>query len=247
MPEAIIKTEKLKHPSIVEAVCEFRFAKGVSYTMVPGAMGERLRSKFPSHEVLATASLLGGFPDEAMVPQVPHHRFKSSHPNALVQTGPRLLTVNMLPVYPGFEVFQDLILYVLRPYREIAGAGNPVRIGLRYINQIQAPAGNQQLSDYLKYEVSYPSELPHPPRELAMRFVFPHDFGTLGLAAAFPSQTSGGELGALLDLDFYWDQPKDFDLDRFPEWLNKAHQVIYSAFTSSVVEQIMVQMRGERS
>lgn len=247
MPEATVATEKLKYPSIVEAVCEFRFAKGVSYTIVPGAMLERLRPKFPSSEVLLTASLLGGFPDEAMMPQVPHHRFRSREPNALVQTGPRLLTVNMLPAYPGFEVFRDLILYVLGHYREVAEAGNPVKVGLRYINQIQSSVIDRGLSNYLKCEVSYPKGLPYPPKEVSVRLVLPYgELGILGLALGYPSQTSKGEIGALLDLDFSWNEPKDFDLDRFPDWLDKAHQVIYSAFTATVLEQIMTQMRGER-
>lgn len=242
-----VATEKLKHPSVMEAVCEFRFASGISYTIIPGAMRERLRPKFPSSEVLPTAQLLGGIPDEVMMPQVPHHRFRSHDPNALVQTGPRLLTVNVLPVYPTFEVFRDLILYALGHYKEVAEAGNPVRVGLRYINHIQSAQTELDLSSYLKCSLSYPKELPHPPQEISARLVLSYgELGTLGLAIAFPARTAQGELGALLDLDFSWSEPKDFDLDRFPDWLDEAHQVIYSAFTSTVLEQIMSQMRGER-
>lgn len=245
MSETIIATEKLAHPAIVEAVCEFRFGKGISYTMIPGAMSERLRAKFPSFEVLPTASLLGGFPDEGMMPQVPHHRFRSQQPNALVQTGPRLLTVNMLPVYPGFETFRDLILYVLRQYREVAQSGNPLTVGLRYINHIVSPSAEPTLGKYLKCEISYPNELPHPPSEVSSRLALHYaELGTLGLVVGFPSQNARGEIGALLDLDFSWGELKGFDLDRFPDWLDRAHGIIYSAFTATVLEQIMTQMRG---
>lgn len=246
MPETIIATEKLNHPAIVEAVCEFRFVKGISYTMIPGAMSERLRAKFSTSEVLPTASLLAGFPDEGMVPQVPHHRFRSQQPNALVQTGPRLLTVNMLPVYPGFEIFRDLILYVLQQYREIAQSGNPVRVGLRYINHIVSSSADRSLGKYLRCEISYPNELPHPPAEVSTRLALPYgELGTLGLVVGFPSQNAKGEIGALLDLDFSWTELKDFDLDRFPDWLDQAHGIIYSAFIATVLEQIMSQMRGK--
>ncbi len=243
-----IATEKLKYPSVMEAMCEFRFAKGISYTIIPGAMRERLRPKFPAAEVLPTAQLLGGIPDEVMMPQAPYHRFRSQTPNALVQTGPRLLTVNVLPVYPTFEIFRDLILYALEHYKDVAEPGNPVRVGLRYINHIQSAERDTDLSTYLKCSLSYPKELPHPPQEISARLALSYgQLGTLGLAVAFPARTAKGEIGALLDLDFSWNEPKEFDLDSFPQWLDGAHQAIYSAFTSAVVDRIMSQMRGEQA
>jgi len=209
-------------------------------------MLERLRGQFPLPEVLPTAALLGGFPDEGIVPQVPHHRFRSNQPNALVQTGPRVLTVHMLPVYPGFEVFRDLILGVLRHYQEVAQAGNPIRVGLRYINQILASGDGRSLHDFVKCDISYPDNLPHPPKEISARLAMDYGaLGVLGMAVGFPSQTGKEGIGALLDLDFSWNEPRPFDLDAFPEWLDRAHQIIYSAFSSTVLSRIMTQMRGD--
>jgi uncharacterized protein (TIGR04255 family) len=242
-----VPTEKLKQPSVVEAVCEFRFARGVSYSMVPGAMRERLRERFPSFEVLPTASLMGGIPEEVMIPQAPYHRFRSQTPNALVQTGPRLLTVNVLPVYPTFEVFRELILYAVNHYREVAESGGPTKIGLRYINHVPWSNGRDDISDYLKIRFEYPKELPHPSQEMAARIVVPFgESGNLSLTVSFPARTGKGEIGALLDLDFSWSEPKDFNLAHFPEWLDKAHEVVYTAFISTVQGDILSEMRGER-
>ena len=240
-----VPTEKLERPSVIEAVCEFRFTTGVSYTLVAGAMNERLKSRFPSSEVLPTAFLMGGIPEEIVTPQIPHHRFRSQSPNALVQTGPRLLTVNVLPIYPGFEVFRELILFVLEQYEQVAQSGNASKIGLRYINHFPQSTGRNGLSNYFKLPISYPTALPHPPGETAVRFVLPYpDLGTLGLAIAFPARTGTGESGALLDLDFSWTKPSDLDLKEFPDWLDKAHEVIYTAFTSIVLDDIMAEMKG---
>ena len=74
-------------------------------------------------------------------PFTPYHRFKSQDPNALVQTGPRLLTVNILPVYPSFEVFRELILYTLKHYREVAEPGNLTRVGLSLYPPARNAAG----------------------------------------------------------------------------------------------------------
>ena len=240
-------TDKLRNPSVIEAVCEFRFASGASYTVIPGALMERFRARFPYHEILPTASIMSGLSDHMMLPPVPHHRFKSSRPNALVQTGPRLLTVNILPTYPSFEVFRELILEVLGHYQAVANPGNPTRIGLRYINHIVSSTSPEGISDYVNYRLEYPETLPHPSNETSVRLVFSYgDLGTLALAVAFPAQTAQGEVGALLDLDFSVTEPKDFELSRFPEWLDKAHSIIYQTFIATVAEKVMKRMRGEK-
>jgi len=241
----VTKTEKLKHPAVREAVCELRFSKGPSYTMIPGAMRERLRTKFPAYEVLPTASLFGALPDEIQAPPVPHHRFRSQFPNALVQTGPRLLTINVLPVYPTFETFRELILDVLHSYIEATECGNPETVALRYINHIPRSSGGDDISAYLNFSIGYPGQLPSPPQESAARVVLPYPaVGSLGIAVSFPAQIENGEIGALLDLSLYQSDPGKFDLENFPNWLDRAHEIVYAAFTSMVLEPIIARMRG---
>ena len=237
-------TDKLRQPSIVEAVCEIRFRSGVSYSLVAGAMRERLRTSYPNFEVLPQSMMMAGIPDEA-APVLPHHRFRKKDPNLLVQTGPRLLTINVLPRYPHFEVYRAEILAVLDQYRAVAEPGSPVRVGLRYINQLQGPReGPADIESYLRCEFSYPKELVHPSREVAARVLLPYgEFGTLALAVSFPSRTPQGEIAATLDLDFYWEQGDEFNLADFPNWLQAAHDIIYKAFTSTVAGPLLQKMK----
>jgi len=236
-------TEKLQHPSIVEAVCELRFRSGVSYSLVAGAMRERLRGSYPDFEVLPQAVIMGGIPDEA-APIVPHHRFRKRDPNLLVQTGPRLLTINVLPRYPNFEVYRAEITSVFNHYKAVAEPGPPARVGLRYINQLHSPGEKPgEIQSYLKCAVTYPRDLVHPPGEIAARVLLPYgEFGTLALAASFPTQTPQGETAATLDMDFYWEKGDDFNLAEFPNWLQAAHDIIYTAFTSTVAESLLRKM-----
>jgi uncharacterized protein (TIGR04255 family) len=150
----------------------------------------------------------------------------------------------MLPTYPSFEVFRELILNVLEHYRSIAAPGNPIRVALRYINLIPIADGGD-VSDYLKCGVTYPEKLPHPCRELAARVLLDYGQGTLGLSIGFPSRLGGGEKGTLLDLDFFWDSPSEFPLDQFPIWLEQAHEIIYGAFISTVRDDVLRRLRGE--
>lgn len=237
-------TDKLRRPSIIEAVCELRFGSGVSYSLVPGAMRERLRSTYPDFEVLPHAAMMAAIPDEA-APAVPHHRFKRKSPNLLIQTGPRLLTVNVLPLYPHFEVYREEILTALDHYKAVAEPGSPVRVGLRYINQLHGPNENpRDIASYLKCAFSYPDDLAHPPNELAARVLLPYgSFGTLALAISFPSHTPQGEIAAMLDMDFYWSEGQEFNLSEFPSWLQAAHDIIYKAFTTTVAEGLLREMK----
>ncbi len=237
-------TDKLRYPSIVEAVCELRFRSGVSYSLIPGAMKERLRDTYPEFEVLPHAAMMSAIPDEA-APVVPHHRFKRRNPNLLIQTGPRLLTVNVLPVYPHFEVYREEILAALRHYEAVAEPGSPTRVGLRYINQLRSTgSAASDISGYLRCSFSYPETLVHPPKEVAARVLLPYKtFGTLALAVSFPTQSANGETVATLDLDFYWDEGREFDLSEFPNWLEAAHEIVYKSFTATVAEDLLRKMK----
>ena len=237
-------TDKLRHPSIIEAVCELRFKSGVSYSLVPGAMRERLRDTYPDFEVLPHAAMMAAIPDESAL-AVPHHRFKRKSPNLLIQTGPRLLTVNVLPRYPHFEVYREEILTALDHYRAVAEPGSPVRVGLRYINQLHdSDESSKDIASYLHCGFSYPENLTHPPNELAARVLLPYgNLGTLALAISFPSQTPQGEIAATLDMDFYWSDNQEFNLSEFPSWLQAAHDIVYRAFTTTVAERLLKKMK----
>jgi len=63
------------------------------------------------------------------------------------------------------------------------------------------------------------------------------------MAVSFPAQVGTGEIGALLDLNFTQAEPACFDGDKFPDWLDRAHEIIYRAFTSTLLDRILADMR----
>jgi uncharacterized protein (TIGR04255 family) len=213
--------------------------------MIPGAMRERLSPKFPNLEILPAATLMGAIPEEIVLAPIPHHRFRRQNPDALVQTGPRLLTVNVLPIYPGYEVFRDLILYSIDHFRVVANPQEIVRVGLRYINHLKATEAGGSLSDFVNVTLGYPKPLPSPAQETGVKILFSYgDLGTLSLAIAFPARTAQGDYGTLLDLDFYLADPTRFTLGDFPSWLDRAHEVIYRAFVSTVSGRTLARLKG---
>jgi uncharacterized protein (TIGR04255 family) len=236
-------TPKLKHPSIIEAVCELRFDETVPYSLIPGAMRERLRGKYSDFEVLPAAALMGAAPD--MIPgPIPFHRLKTGDSQFLIQTGPRLLTINALPQYPGFEVFRDHVLEALDHYQDVAEPKNAIRLGLRYINLIQTRAGLTRLNDYFKVNLEFPSITDTAPREANVRLIFSHGHtGQLAVALSYPAQTSTGDAGAALDLDFFKNEPVAFEVSKLSTWLFDAHDRIYTAFRALVTDELMRAMQ----
>jgi len=213
--------------------------------MIPGAMRERLAPRFPNLEILPAATLMGAVPEEIVIAPIPHHRFRSQKPDALVQTGPRLLTVNVLPIYPGYEEFRELIVFSVDHFRAVANPQEIVRVGLRYINLLKSSEAGGSLSEFVNVTLGYPKLLPSPPQETGVKILFPYgDLGTLSLAIAFPARTAQGDFGTLVDLDFYLADPARFTLGEFPSWLDRAHEVIYQAFVSTVSETTLARLKG---
>jgi uncharacterized protein (TIGR04255 family) len=136
--------------------------------------------------------------------------------------------------------FRDLILQVLESYRDVAEAGDPVSVGLRYINHIPESEGGSSIDAYFRWSVEYPRNLPHPPHESAARVVLQYpDVGSLNVAVSFPAGVGIGERRALLDLSLAQAEPSSFDREKFPDWLDRAHEIIYAAFTSTILEPIL--------
>src|SRR5690242_19766931 len=123
---------KLNNPPIVEAVCEIRCEINKPYSLMPGALYERIKKNFPKVEELPMAKLGGPVPDELKF--IPAHRFLTFDGRYLAQIGPQVCSINALKPYSGFEDFEKQIEQVFDGYKDIAEPSTINRIGLRYIN-----------------------------------------------------------------------------------------------------------------
>jgi uncharacterized protein (TIGR04255 family) len=69
----------------------------------------------------------------------------------VVQVAPYLLAVNQLAPYTSWRRFFPLIKRCFRAYEQVATPTGFRRIGMRYINKIEIPETNLELSDYFTF------------------------------------------------------------------------------------------------
>ncbi len=161
------QTEPTPHPSypnptIAEALCEIHFALPDNTpwkASLAGDLFKQVQDEFPEME----PGLEIGFQFElspqrigqSLLPPRQRMRFKHKDLPLLLQLGPNVLTVNVLPIYPGWE---DMRRRVLSAWQQACSALKPAKItqvGLRYINRIDeidetgTPGDWFKPSDYL--------------------------------------------------------------------------------------------------
>jgi uncharacterized protein (TIGR04255 family) len=151
------------------------------------------------------------------------------------------LVVNQLRPYPHWSHFKPLILDTLEIYRQVAKPAGFKRIGLRYVNQIQLPSDEVDLSTYFSYGPRLPDPIASDPiRSLLLRV----DLGQvshrghliLTLASA-PKGDQGGPT-LILDLDFATTSAANITLDGIDDWVEQAHNRIETAFEASITDRL---------
>ena len=230
--------EQLSKPPLIEAMFEIRAACQTSINLIPGAISERLKERFPLAEsggiVLDTdGSQLGIM-----------QRFLNSERTRLVQCGPELFTVNVLGDYGEFPVFAAMIKEALSAFYAVAKPSKLRRLGIRYINLLPADSVAEAGTTPLRIETSFPTDILPSTRGIAIRsiFEFPKENGVLGLAVANPHQLTDGRRGCLLDLDFFVENPTFLAIDDCLPWAQQAHDVIYDAFRSVLRPEMYKQL-----
>ncbi|GBD41481.1 hypothetical protein HRbin39_00863 [bacterium HR39] len=235
MHRAVRSRPRFREPPLAEAICEFRFEEsdGWNWT-VPGRLHERLRDRFPMIEQVAPPTIVVGPPVRSGPMQVERLRFRSVDGGRIVQSGPWLLAVNMLPPYPGWEEFLEMILEIYRLHRDLVGGLAIRRLGLRYINRID-PHGHAVV-DLTTVLPDLPSIFGGRAENFYERFDIPYRDppGTL----TFQTGTTGETRRTLMiDLDFWRVDVGNPDIERLADWLRQVHDAIEDAFVRALTSR----------
>lgn len=251
-------SKKYKNPPIIEALCEFRFQPSQTWDLaVPGLLYEKLRTKFPTRRQGKAIEATIATSAEAIqhqVTQVDRIQFLREDGNALVQVSPNILAVNHLKPYPSWEVFKPMIMEALETYQNIANPKGLQRIGLRYINRIEIPLGEQEteveLSDFFEFYPYIGKRLPQVIFNFRMatktRFHDSRDILLLQLSSVLTENSDS--VVFLLDLDHSLAKPNEVRLQGVSEWLEEAHERVEEDFEGSIKDRLRVlfgEVKGE--
>jgi uncharacterized protein (TIGR04255 family) len=172
-------------------------------------------------------------------------QFFRADKSALVQVGPDLLAVNSVPQgpampYPGWEMFKPEVMKHLKTYRDVASPKSLSRVGVRYINRIGVPTGDQfSLERYFRVLPELPSGLPQVLSTILIKVEIPFDDppGTLRFIFGSANSEQPDVSSFLLDMEMYVAGDKVPSLEGVGEWLEKAHDRVEAAFDASFTDE----------
>lgn len=214
----------LKRSPLQEALLEIRYKqpKHVPYGIVPGRLYEGINHIFNGFEELPTISLPLDFPSDVVIVR---HRFITSEKSRLIQLGQGVLTINHIK-YSGFEDFMQDCKLAIDQSVKIGLFSEISRIGLRYINKVSI---DRPIANILSFPMPIPNHFEGDVRsEMHQWHMQMKQLGTLSTTVAYPSTDPTPML--VLDLDHHQQPLSDPSSTGLLNWVELAHQNIYTCF-----------------
>lgn len=231
---------KYKEPSIVEALCEFKFHEGSEPwdITVFGDFRNRVSEQLNGErETLENVQVQ--IQENKAVPAIkkePQMRFWDKNRTKLAHVSKNLVSANVLRPYPGWNKFKDFILWTLNKYQTSGKPGSIKKITLRYIDQLDLPADAFRLGDWMNCEGQYlPSSLAEIQDRLVYRFVRPINQNKhLGFSLRLvPGHEDKRNI--TIDTEAISENPKKDD--NIPKLLETLHDKIIDTFEGSITEK----------
>lgn len=242
------------NPAIQEVVCEihFRLPDGVDWR--PALLGElfkHIQSEFPDLEPVTQIGIRSRIgPDgmaQAFLPPQQIMRYKHASRNLLRQLSKNIITVNVLPKYPGWMQMSRDILDAWTQTREVIKPAGVTRIGLRYINRIErdypdAPPGNWLApSRYIPESV-----LLSLPGFLSRLETRTSQHNRLIVTLGDQTDSSDQENSPIvLDIDCIIEKEIGIDNDAIVEEIELLHGNAWDIFSASMTPRLKRQLKGD--
>lgn len=226
---------------IVEAVCEVRFAQEARWDWtVPGLLAPALEADFPIRKEVAPRLItFGNVPGKDVQPPPQRFQFLSGDELSMVQSGPRMLAVNRLAPYPGWDVFVSQILRALDLHVEKCGWQPMERIGLLYINRILTSEPVQDVLAVAPRSEVLPDGVSLAKFVQQWELAFDHSGVTLTTTKVADPQ------GYAIQIDaFTVAQERMTDREAVVAWLTHAHEIAYQVFEKSLTERAFERLKG---
>ena len=242
-------------PPLVEALASVHFRQDEGHWdwTIPGLMYGKIEGEYPEREQEQTVRLdvSVGDPSPRIHGMPSKLKFKNEEGNRLVQVDPSMFTFNALKDgYEEWDAFKDEFERVLRHYLSVYPGAVVERVGLRYINDVSIPIGEERggvdLDDYFRVGIKLPEfeSILYKYASLLSRSTLQLDGGLL-INVVFGSIASPDPSSAALfrlDLDVFasWNEPFEESVDEIVEnvmaWMHQAHDRVEAFFEASFTD-----------
>ena len=233
---------KYESPPVREAVFQADFAPSAQadealLTGLKERFGSVYSTADPVQRMEAKIQLSGAGFDQSVLTRNYVRYSSPDHPVAVELTSNRIIISAGNP-YPGWEVFRPRIEQAVQAYCEVASPPGFLRLGLRYVNQLDILQWRVDLEDYLNF-------YPFTGRDFG-------DFGLFNMSLHF--EFEGGKnilrlslgtgpvkpegLSFLLDLDYFLARPGELPIEGFSAWLTEAKVAVKSHFEAAIKDTL---------
>lgn len=243
----MIKDRKTyKNPPLIETVFELFYTANAWTPAIPGQLFLEIQSRFPII-TQQPATLIGITETPFRLGTGPQGiiQFKSSDSKTIVQLTDRMLTVNKLPKYYGWESFIETITFVLNAFSKAIGDVKYDRIGLRTINKIDI--GTHSLETFMDSFKIYPN-IPQSinPNLNSIQLSVESTIEAEKEVVAININTLKKEqnFNAPVLFQIHVLRMKDINSDLI-KWLEHAHEVLYTSFTECLTEECKIKFDNE--
>jgi uncharacterized protein (TIGR04255 family) len=250
MATSIDLSETFQHLSnapIVEAALEIRVVPSVKWneTSLQSELKRRLPD-FPKVETMRQAryQIAGGKQTNLAVEDLGCVGFKlhSSDNLHIAQFNKEAFVFSRLKPYKDWEQLSGEALRLWAIYYELLKPREVIRVGLRFINRIAIKQEKIELDDYYKYPPTSLKEL-----NWTLTGYLHHDVmqvpGTAYSVNLIKTIQAVGEIGLILDIDVFMQNPFEYNEQRIKECLEEMRWVKNKVFFSSLIDKIIQELK----
>jgi len=219
----------------------------------PGALFKKLQPDYPEFEPVTEqgiAIVVGpdGIPQQQLTPSRVRFSLKHRSEPFLIQISDQILSINVLPPYPGWQAFKAELERRWPDFMETVTPHVISRIGLRYINRIARRSADESPNSWLRSN-DYIAEtaLRSGPGFLGRTECRIDGQNRLLVTIAHDRHTTGGALhGALvLDIDRIVEREIAADWAAVEAEMWRLHDDVWKVFSSAKGDNLENLLRGE--
>lgn len=232
-------------PPIQEAVCEFRFPEALPWDMAtPGLLFPGLKGDYPVRKQRTDAEprLVQNTKGEPALTfaKVERIAYSAEDGKSFVQVGPRAVSVHKLSPYSSWEDFRGKVTRVHSVLLDVVGATPLERVGLRYINRLEAVNSPADLSDFLRFRPECGPGVTEPMSNVQMACTFGARGGADSYRVMLVSLVPDDEQKAALalDIDYFTCTPGVVKYDSVLAWVEAAHSKVESVFEGCITDKL---------
>ncbi|MCE7988192.1 MAG: TIGR04255 family protein [Caldilinea sp. CFX5] len=239
------------NPTIREVVCEIHFKLSDVVSWDPSWYSQffkQVEAEFPTFEPvivpvlfeITQASGSGGVTHS--IPQVIRYRHRTR--NVLLQLSENRITINILPVYPGWQQVSKDIEYAWRKLNEVMQPATVIRLGLRYINVIERRSAGETADHWIVPNHYLPAILLSSYPGFASQVVTRFDAENR-IQVTFTDQFANGSGAFIFDIDRIVERNIDTKIEQLLQEITLLHDNIWAVFQSAKSDNLERLLQGE--